>query len=51
MAVDPIKTSQLDLNTFDKDLTSLFHFATCEAHFLFKGKFYEQNDGVAMGSP
>ena len=25
--------------------------ATCETHCLFKGKFYDQIDGVAMGSP
>ena len=28
----------------------MFNFATCEANFLFKGKFYDQIDGVAMGS-
>ena len=27
------------------------HVATCETHFLFNGKFYDQIDGVAMGSP
>ena len=26
-------------------------FATCETYFLFNGKFYDQIDGVAMGSP
>ena len=53
LAVDLIKTSQPDLNISEKDLTSLFNFATCEItlHFLFKGKFYDQIDGVAMGSP
>ena len=63
LAVDLIKTSQPDLNISEKDLTSLFNFATCETHFLFlfnfatcethflfKGKFYDQIDGVAMGS-
>ena len=29
----------------------MFKFATCETHFLFNGKFYDQIDGVAMGSP
>ena len=48
--VDLIKTSQPDLNISEKDLTSLFNFATCEMHFLFKGKFHDQIDGVAMGS-
>ena len=51
LAVDLIKTSQPDLNISEKDLTSLFNFATCETHFLLKGKFYGQIDGVAMGSP
>ena len=46
-----VKTSQPDPNISEKDLTSLFNFATCETHFLFKGKFYDQVDGVAMGSP
>ena len=29
----------------------LFEFATKETHFLLKGNFYDQVDGVAMGSP
>ena len=29
----------------------MFSFATSETHFLFNGKFYDQVDGVAMGSP
>ena len=29
----------------------LFEFATKETHFLFKGAFYDQVDGVAIGSP
>ena len=45
------KTSQLDLNISEKNLTSLFNFITCETYFLFKGKFYDQINGVAMGSP
>ena len=51
MAADLIKTSQPDLNISEKDLASLFNFATCKTHFLFKSKFYNQIDGVAMGSP
>ena len=51
LAVDLIKTSQLDLNIFEKDLTSLFNFATFEIHFLYKSKFNGQIDGVAMRSP
>jgi len=26
-------------------------FATAQTHFLFKGYFYDQVDGVSMGSP
>ena len=51
LAADLIKASQPDLNVSEKDLTSLFNFATCETQFLFKGKFYNQVDGVALGSP
>ena len=51
LAADLNKTSQPDLNISEKGLTSLFNFATCETHFLFKGKFYDQIGGVAMESP
>ena len=47
LAVDLIKISQPDLNISEKDLTCLFNLT----HFLFEGKFYDQIDGVAMGSP
>ena len=33
------------------ELKRLFEFATKETHFLFNVTFYEQVDGVAMGSP
>ena len=33
------------------ELKRLFEFASKETHFLFKGAFYDQVDGVAMGSP
>ena len=49
LAVDLIKTSQPDLNISENNLTSLFNFATCETHFLFKSKFYDQIDGVQWG--
>ena len=51
LAADLIKTSQLDLNISEKDLTSLLISLFVETYFLFKGKFYEQIDRVAMGSP
>jgi len=30
---------------------SLFTVATAQTHFSFNGSFYDQIDGVAMGSP
>ena len=32
-------------------LRKLLQFATKKSHFLFDGKYYDQIDGVAMGSP
>ena len=29
----------------------VFQFSTSSTHFMFEGKFYDQMDGVAMGSP
>ena len=29
----------------------MFNLATCETYFLYKGKFYNQIDGVVIGSP
>ena len=48
LAVDLIKIWYPNFKI--SDLTKLFKFATCETHFLFNGKFYDQIDGVAMGS-
>ena len=48
LAVDLIKTSQPYLKISEKDLTSLFNFATCETHFLIKGKFYDKIDEVSI---
>ena len=33
------------------ELKKLFFFATSQTHFIFNSKFYNQIDGVAMGSP
>ena len=33
------------------DLNRLFLFATAETHFIFKGTYHDQVDGVATGSP
>ena len=40
-----------NLNITKKELTKFFLFATSQTHFLFNGKFYNQIDGIAMGSP
>ena len=40
-----------NLSITKKDLKKLFPFATSQTHFHFNGKFYDQIDGVAMGSP
>ena len=51
LAVELIKTSYPNLKISSDDLTRLFKFAICETHFFFNGKFYDQIDSVAMGSP
>ena len=51
LAVETIFTNKPDIKISKNDLAKLFHFATAETHFLFKGNFYDQIDGVAMGSP
>ena len=40
-----------DLKIPRKELKKLFEFATSETNFLFDSKYYDQVDGVAMGSP
>ena len=40
-----------NLNITKNELKKLFLFATLQTHFLFNGKFYNQIDEVAMGSP
>ena len=40
-----------DIKLGRENLTKLFLFATAQTHFSFLGNFYDQIDGVAMGSP
>ena len=40
-----------DIKLGRENLTKLFFFATAQTHFSFLGNFYDQIDGVAMGSP
>ena len=51
LAIEYIRRGNPDLKLSPTELKTLFHFATAETHFLFKGIFYDQVDGVAMGSP
>ena len=38
-------------NITRKELEKLFFFATLQTHFIFNSIFFNQIDGVAMGSP
>ena len=44
-------SSSQDLKFSENELTKLFRFATAQTYFYFDGKFFDQVDGVAMGSP
>ena len=39
------------LKVTKRELKQLFNFATSGTHFIFNGSFYDQIDGVSMGSP
>ena len=34
-----------------QNILDLLEFCLCNSYFLFQGKFYEQTQGAAMGSP
>ena len=51
IAINLIFNHNPNLNITRKELKRLFLFATCKTHFFFNSKFYNQIDGVAMGSP
>ena len=51
LAVHYITTGNPGIKLSAFELKRLFTFATAKTHFLFKGTFYDQVDGVAMGSP
>ena len=48
IAINLIFNHNPNLNITRKEL---FLFATSQTHFVFNSKFYNQTDGVAMGSP
>ena len=51
LAVKYISDGDPDIKLSNTELKSLFSVATAQTHFLFKGSFHDQIDGVAMGSP
>ena len=51
IAIDAILENNPDIGVNRRDLQKLFWFATSQTHFLFNGNYYDQVDGVAMGSP
>ena len=51
IAINLIFNHNPNLNITKKKLKKLFLFATSQTHFIFHSKFYNQIDGVAMGSP
>ena len=51
LAVAIILKNKKDIKMNKHELKQLFEIATKETHFLFKGQYYDQIDGVAMGSP
>ena len=51
IAVDLLFEHNPDFKITKNELKKLFDFATSGTHFLFDGSFYDQIDGVAMGSP
>ena len=51
IAVDLLFEHNPNFKITNNELRKLFDFATSGTHFLFDGSFYDQIDGVAMGSP
>ena len=51
IAVDTIFENKPELKICREQLLKLFTFATSGTHFSFNEQFYEQVDGVGMGSP
>ena len=51
IAINLLFNHNHNLNITRKELKKLFLFGTSQTHFIFSSKFYNQTDGVAMGSP
>ena len=50
IAIHLIFNHNTNLNIIGKELKKLFLFAASRTHFIFNNKFYNQIDGVAIGS-
>jgi len=51
LAVDCVFSEIPDIKLSKDNLRELSLFATAQTHILFQGNYYDQIDGVAMGSP
>ena len=51
LAVDYILSGNPNIKLSKDSLKELILVATAQTHFLFQGNYYDQIDGVAMGSP
>ena len=51
IAINLLYNHNSNLNITRKELKKLFLFATSQTHFIFNSKFFNQIDGVAMGTP
>ena len=51
LAVNYISEGNPDMKLNKSELRSLFTTVTAQTHFIFNGSFYDQINGVAMGSP
>jgi hypothetical protein len=46
-----MESLELPARLFGEDMLILFQHVLTSRYFSFRGQFYEQTDGVAMGSP
>ena len=51
LATDRIFEKNSDITISLEELKKLFIFSTSKTNYLFNGEFFDQKDGVAMGSP
>ena len=51
IAINLLFNHNPNLSITKKELKKLFIFDTSQTHFIFNGEFYNQIDGVAVGSP